>query len=107
MDLYIRVAYLIDWIHNRKCQETWGNEVFDILPSDFEKVVKMAKIRCFSKKVKISKWVGKNIEKAYKIVLFCKKIYLKITIFRWLNNNMRCFEIFALCLDEKMIKVKQ
>ena len=53
----------------------------------------MAKIRCFSKKVKISKWVGKNIEKAYKIVLFCKKIYLKITIFRWLNNNMRCFEI--------------
>lgn len=37
MDLYIRVAYLIDWIHNRKCQETWGNEVFDILPSDFLK----------------------------------------------------------------------
>ena len=35
----------------------------------------------------------KDIEKAYKIVLFCKKIYLKIMIFRWLNNNMRCFEI--------------
>ena len=53
----------------------------------------MARIRCFSRKVKISKGVGKNIEKAYKIVLFCKKIYLKIMIFRWLNNNMRCFEI--------------
>lgn len=37
MDLYIRVEYLVDWIHNRKCQETWGNEVFDILPSDFLK----------------------------------------------------------------------
>ena len=30
----------------------------------------MARIRCFSRKVKISKGVGKNIEKAYKIVLF-------------------------------------
>ena len=70
------VAYLIDWIHNRKCQETWGNEVFDILPSDFlKKVVKMARIRCFSRKVKISKGVGKNIEKAYKIVLFCKNLF--------------------------------
>ena len=39
----------------------------------FEKVVKTARIHCFSRKVKISKWVGKNIEKAYKIVLFCKK----------------------------------
>ena len=52
----------------------------------------MARIRCFSRKVKISKGVGKNIEKAYKIVLFCKNLF-KITIFRWLNNNMRCFEI--------------
>ena len=27
----------------------------------------MARIRCFSRKVKISKGVGKNIEKAYKM----------------------------------------
>ena len=36
----------------------------------------MARIRCFSRKVKISKGVGKNIEKAYKIVLFCKNLRL-------------------------------
>ena len=50
------------------------NEVFNILPSDFfEKVVKTARIRCFSKKREIKRTVGKNIEKGYKIVLFCKK----------------------------------
>ena len=35
----------------------------------------MVRIRCFSRKVKISKGVGKNIEKAYKIVLFCKNLF--------------------------------
>ena len=50
------------------------NEVFNILPSDFfEKVVKTARIRCFSKKREIKRTVGKNIEKGYNIVLFCKK----------------------------------
>ena len=39
----------------------------------FEKVVKTAKIRCFSKKREIKRTVGKNIEKGYKIVIFLKK----------------------------------
>ncbi len=37
--------------------------------------------------------VGKNIEKDYKIVIFLKKEIEKRRFFRWLNNNMRCFEI--------------
>ena len=28
MDLYIRVTYLIDWIHNRKCQ---ANKKLDMI----------------------------------------------------------------------------
>ena len=60
----------------------------------------MARIRCFSRKVKISKGVGKNIEKAYKIVLFCKNReypkcgnIISCKKHKQLNNNMRCFEI--------------